>query len=403
MQTLHYDIIIVGSGIIGAALACMLAQQTSLSIAVLEANPENPAWQADTHHHRVSAITLASQRILQALQLWEPLRSKRVSPFKHIQVWDAASNSEFKFAHNVIAANELGFIIENNLLQSVLYDHLAQHPQITFIAPIKLAAMQQHANHIALTATDERCFQAKLAIAADGANSWLRAQTNITSNKQDYAQSAIVATVQTALAHQQTARQLFLTTGPLAFLPLLPANTCSIVWTLSTELAQEKMQLDTAPFQQTLAQAFPYLGDITSIDTRHVFPLFKQQTSHYIKPRIALVGDAAHTVHPLAGQGINIGLLDAASLAEILAKAHNDKRDFAQTTTLRRYERWRRAENLAMLAGIDLIQKFFASDNKSIQTIRTLGLNNIDRIPLLKKLFVGHAVGNKGVLPQIAK
>ena len=402
-MTSTHDIIIVGGGMVGSALALALAQQTSLSIALLEAQPQDEQWSPAHYHHRVSAIALSSQRILQSLHVWDDIQQKRISPFTQIAVWDADGKNEIYFDSKEIAAPLLGFIVENNVMQSALQEKIKHYPQITFLSPIKLVKCIEQENAIELTAEDGTWLSAKLVIAADGAHSWIRQCAGIDIDKYDYSQEAIVAMVNTALPHQKIARQVFLETGPLAFLPLRDANTTSIVWSLPVGEAKRLMNVDIDEFKHLLTQAFDSrLGEVLSVGKRYSFPLYKQQARNYVKSRIALVGDAAHTVHPLAGQGVNIGFLDAASLVDVIVEAIEKRRDFASLATLRRYERWRRADNMTMLAGIDFIKKIFASDKKSVKNLRSLGLGATSRIQWVKNIFTRHAVGDRAGLPKMA-
>lgn len=396
-----HDIVIVGAGLIGSVLACALAQQTSLSIALLEAQPASVTWSLDHYHHRVSAIALSSQRIFQSLNVWDEIKKNRVSPFTQIHVWDEAGKGEIHFSSEEIAEFYLGYIIENNLMQAVLAEKIKQYPQIKVFSPVNLTAFQQTEKNIQLTTVDGNLFTAQLAVAADGANSWLREQAKIAVEKNPYGQEALVATVRTTLPHQQTARQVFTQRGPLAFLPLADANLSSIVW--STDEAKHLQDLAVNPFKTKLAQAFAYrLGEIQEVESRQVFPLYKQQAAQYVKPRLAMVGDAAHMLHPLAGQGANLGLLDAASLVDVIQDALKHSRDFASLPNLRRYERWRKADNVAMLMGVDLIKNLFESDKKITQQARTFGLNATQHLRWLKNIFTRHAVGNRQGLPLLA-
>lgn len=402
MNQHSYDIIIIGGGIVGLTLSAALAKKSMLSIAVLESQAHFAPWTKDHYSHRVSAITLSSQRIFKALQVWDDIQEKRISPFTQIAVWDNSSQAELHFDCNEIAEPVLGFIIENNLIQAALLEKIKQHPQIQFISSAKLQGFQTKKEHIELL-SDGETLQAKLIIAADGAHSWLRNEAGIAINKQSYDQEALVSTVKTTLPHQKIARQVFLKTGPLAFLPLADAKMCSIVWSLPHDEAKRLLGLEGDMFKTELAQAFSYrLGDIESIDERFAFPLARQQAESYVRPRIALVGDAAHTVHPLAGQGVNMGMLDAACLAEIILEACEKQRDFSSFTTLRRYERWRKADNFAMQTGIDMLKNLFESDKTVVQNFRAVGMNLTNKINWLKRIFVTHAVGDRAGLPKIA-
>lgn len=400
MQTYSSDIIIVGGGMVGLTLACLLAQQTSLSITVLEAQSESIDWDEANYHHRVSAIAVSSSQIFQSIDIWQAMRAKRVSPFTEIAVWDANDSGYLSFHSREVASAYLGHIIENNLIQAVLREKIATLPNLQYHTNVKLNKYHEEDNRVQLTA-DHAIYSAKLAIAADGANSWLRKMAGITVDHHDYHQRGIVATVETTLPHQTIARQIFLASGPLAFLPLATANTSSIVWSLPSEEAARMLQLDDDAFKAALSKAFKHkLGDVVTVSKRFAFPLAKQQAAQYVKSRVVLVGDAAHTIHPLAGQGVNIGLLDAASLAQIVIENVKQRRDIANPLSLRRYERWRKADNLTLLAGVDLIKLVFATDNHAVQTARTIGLNFIQRNRWLKNIFTKQAIGVRKGLPE---
>jgi 2-octaprenylphenol hydroxylase len=404
MNTSSYDIIIVGGGMVGLTLASVLAEQTALSIAVLEAKNQTFTFSPQHYSHRVSAITLSSQRIFEFLQIWRNIQKKRVSPFTQIDVWDAQTSGEIQFRSQDIAESLLGYIIENNIIQEVLEEKIKQFAQVEYISPVTLKAFSQTENGVQLVLDDDRLLQAKLAVAADGANSWLRSKAGIQVERYDYEQEAIVATVTTERAHEQIARQVFLETGPLAHLPLAMDHLSSIVWSLPSKQAKELLALDENHFGQKLGQAFSHrLGNILEVKERYLFPLYKQKAHAYVSSRVVLVGDAAHTIHPLAGQGVNMGLLDAASLAQVIVDAIKERRDIANHAVLRRYERWRKADNLFLLAGVDAIKHLFASKHKSIELIRSFGLNATNRTQWIKNLFTRHAVGDRDGLPHIAK
>lgn len=401
MQTHSSDILIVGGGMVGLTLACLLAQRTPFTITVLEAQPESVEWDEAVYHHRVSAIAVSSSQLFQKIGIWNALQAKRVSPFTAIEVWDAEDSGHLDFHSREIASPYLGHIIENNLIQSVLIEKATTYPNIHYLTNVKLIDYHEVDDQVHLT-TDDTIYTAKIAVAADGAKSWLRTAAGIQVDKHDYHQRGIVATVETALPHQQVARQRFLASGPLAFLPLAEAHTSSIVWSLPTEEAERMMQLNDDEFRQALGIAFKQrLGEMVSVSKRFAFPFAKQQAKHYVKSRVVLVGDAAHTMHPLAGQGVNVGLLDAAGLAQILIENVKQRRDIANALSLRRYERWRKADNLTLLAGVDLIKRVFAIDNRPLQIARTMGMHFIQRHRWLKNIFTKQAVGLRDGLPDL--
>lgn len=398
-----YDIAIIGGGMVGMTLACALAKNPSLSILILESAPESIQFDSENYHHRVSAVALSSVRLYKSLHVWEAMRSMRVSPFQSIQVWDAKSEAQLKFECNEISEPVLGYIIENNVMQKVLREKLATLSQINFVSAVKLTELRRQEEDVLLRAENaEYC--ARLVVAADGANSWLRKQAGIAVRTDEYDQEAIVATVQTELPHDKNARQVFLATGPLAFLPLKEARTSSIVWSLPKEEARRLVNINEELFKHELQQAFAgRLGSVQTVGPRFTFPLKKQQAEHYVLERVALVGDAAHVMHPLAGQGVNLGLLDAASLAEVMNEAFKSGHDLGSLAVLRRYERWRRTDNLALLTGVDIIKHLFASDKISIQTARSLGMAAAGRFAMLKNIFTRYAVGSRDGLPELAR
>lgn len=401
----QFDVVIVGGGVVGLTLAAaLLRSSTSISIALIDADVNEVLYTADRYHHRVSAITLASVRIFQSLGVWSAIKAMRVSPFTRIEVWNKSKPAQtLSFDSRDVYESRLGYIIENNVLQQALRESLRAYPQIQHVTS---AAELFHADvdGVRITTQQGQVIDAKLAIAADGARSWLRQAAGIDVQAHNYEQSALVATVTTASPHGSVARQCFLPTGPLGFLPLATPNTCSIVWSLPQAEALHMLSVDAAVCQKALRSAIDNaLGEITHIENRHVFPLKKLSANNYIAPRVALVGDAAHVVHPLAGQGVNMGLLDAACLAEVIADARTKDRDFAAQEILRRYERWRRADNSFLLQGVDVIKNIFGQRDNYLAICADYGLSVVNSLPFLKNIFTRHAVGNRNDLPHLAR
>lgn len=402
-MTSHYDIMIVGSGIVGAVAALALAKNTSLKIALLESQNISYSWQSDKIDHRVSAISLASKRMLENISVWPDIQAKRTAFYKHMHVWDEKGSGKIDFDCRDVQEPVLGYIIEDSVMRTSLLQKISQTESIDFIYPVKLCSLQKKSNGIEVETQDGKKFSTKLLIAADGANSWVREQAAIELKTRDYEQTAIVATVKTTLSHQYTAWQRFLTTGPLAFLPLSDENTCSIVWSVTHTMADELLLLSDEKFSEKLTSAAEKkLGEIIQVSKRYHFPLRMRHAKKYVEDNIALIGDAAHTLHPLAGQGVNLGLLDATALAEVINNAINKNRDFSSLQTLRNYERWRKSDNLTMLASVDMLKKLFIHPNNMITNLRNFGLNLTDRCGLIKNILTNYALGNRSDLPKLA-
>lgn len=380
-----YDIMIVGAGMAGLSLACALAQRTTLSIAVLDKRATESDWQATHYGYRVSAFSLASQQFFQQVGIWDKLQQKRVSPFMQMQVMDASQQGKIHFSAHELKTAALGYIIENNLVQMELLNQLQQYPQVKFIAPVELISLQQAENEVIFTSAQQDTYQAKLVVAADGAHSWVREQLQIQVDKIDYHQLAIVGTVRSTLPHEQTARQIFLQTGPLASLPLMDAQLSSLVWSLPIELAQTYLALNEKEFNKKLRCASQsWLGDIIACEDRHVFPLAMQRAKQYVTGRVVLVADAAHTVHPLAGQGINMGLLDVMAMVEVVLQLQAARCELGDKKYWRRYERARKAGNAMMQWGVHGLQQLFSAELPLLNSAVAIGLNGIDKISWLK-------------------
>jgi 2-polyprenylphenol 6-hydroxylase len=400
----RYDIIIVGAGIVGATCALALAKKTSLQIAVLDAKELSSQWQPNQTEQRVSAISLASQRIFQQLKIWDAMRELRVNPYKKMSVWDANGSGRIDFDAEKLQSNALGFIIEDEVMRRVLLNALRAEKNIHLLAPVELISLLEEPDLNELTTQQHGALQAKLIIAADGANSWLRDAATIFLKTRSYDHHALVATVTTELPHNETARQKFLAGGPLAFLPLSKTNLNSIVWSAAPEQIAELLSLDDEEFKLQLRAAFgSELGNMENVSQRLSFPLHMRHAQQYVKYGIALIGDAAHTLHPLAGQGVNLGLLDAVSIVDVIAEALKKNRDFASYSTLRRYERWRKGDNTAMLVFVEAIKMLFASETKPVKHLRNAGLNLTNQLTFVKNFFVSYAAGNRSDLPELAR
>ncbi|MDR9435889.1 MAG: UbiH/UbiF/VisC/COQ6 family ubiquinone biosynthesis hydroxylase [Thiohalophilus sp.] len=387
-----YDLIIVGGSMVGASLACALAD-TPLRIALLDTKRFEADWPDAGFDLRVSAITRASEAFLQQLDAWPGDHGERVSPFREMHVWDASGDGVIHFDSAELGEATLGHIVENRVLIKTLHRQIDAAKNIDYLAPVTPTAIAFEDEQVRLLLEGEEPLTAKLLVGADGGNSWVRRQAGIGVRGWDYDQAALVTYVKTEQFHRETAWQRFMPDGPLAFLPLSEGYS-SIVWSTSPQQAQQLQAMDDAAFCEQLAAAFDYtLGAIETCGPRAVFPLRFFETEHYIQPRLALVGDAAHTIHPLAGQGVNLGFADADSLAQVIGEAQQQHRDFGALPLLRRYERWRRADNRAMLIAMDGFKRLFGSQWGPLRWLRNSGLNLTNRLAPIKKIIMQQAMG----------
>jgi len=392
MSQKQFDIVVLGAGIVGLSFACALAD-SGLNIAVVEGREADVEWPPQHFEARVSAITRASQHFFNQLSCWQRMQQLRVSAYTGMYVWDEAGQGAVDFSCQDIAEENLGHIIENKVIQMALLDKLQFSPQLTLLCPHRATALKIENDFAEVTLDDASVLQTKLIVAADGANSSARDMAGFTLKQKDYGHSAIVTTVVSEKPHQSIAWQRFLSTGPLAFLPLNEPFTSSIVWSADHAVANDLMSQEDETFKKSLACAFEMrLGEIKQISRRFSFPLSQRHVDEYVKPRIALIGDAAHTIHPLAGQGVNLGIADAKCLASLIKKASAQNRDFSQAHTLRRYARWRRAENQKMMVAMAGFKKIFTMDTAAAVGLRSLGLDFVNKSPSLKKLFIKQAM-----------
>jgi len=398
----HYDVLIVGGGIVGLTLACALGG-SRLQVAVVDARGPADIRPGDDYELRVSAISRASQQVFINLQAWQGMRARRISPFEHMHVWDATGSGEIHFDAAELGVDVLGHIIENEVTRAALLERLQQFDNVHWLCPAEVAEIQYQQPHSQLTLADGRSLTARLLVGADGASSQVREASGIHMDQVPYRQQGVVCVVKSAKHHGYTAWQRFLPSGPLAFLPLADGS-CSIVWSASDEEAQRLLQLDEQDFSRELEQAFEYkLGQVESVGPRAAFPLVRRHADAYVKAGLALIGDAAHTIHPLAGQGANLGILDAASLAQVILQADSRKQDFASYSSLRKFERWRRGENTLMMYSMSGFKNLFSNDRIGLSVLRNFGLNLVNGLGPVKHKFMRHAMGLEGDLPELAR
>ncbi|MDT8426675.1 MAG: UbiH/UbiF/VisC/COQ6 family ubiquinone biosynthesis hydroxylase [Methyloprofundus sp.] len=401
-MTKKYAVIIVGGGIVGATAACALAQ-AGVDVALLDARNPARTWPADPIDIRVSALTRASQNILRAVGAWDAMEQRGIGAYDHMHVWDADSAGVLHFDAADTEFPELGHIVENRVTVASLWDQLDLLPSATILCPAIVEDLQLSADSAQITLSDGTILVADLVIAADGRDSALRQMAGMQTTGWEYKQDGLVATISSEKSHHFTAWQRFLPEGPLALLPLKNGQ-CSIVWTLNHDTAQAYLKLSDADFLQTLAYATDaVLGKMLTVGPRGAFPLRFQYALQYSSDHFVLIGDAAHAMHPLAGQGANAGLLDAAAIAELIIKADQAGRPMGSHKTLRQYERWRKGDNLAMMSSMDVINKMYTTNNEVLRQLRGTGMSWVNHSAWLKNYFNRYAMGLRDDLPEMAR
>jgi 2-octaprenyl-3-methyl-6-methoxy-1,4-benzoquinol hydroxylase len=400
MNTEAFDVIIVGGGMVGATVACALGG-SSLKVALIEAALPAAFAPEQSHDLRVSALSIASKTILETVGAWAGITDRRYCPFRRMRVFEAAGDTEF--CSDDIKYPELGYIVENRITQLALLERLADFSNVEFICPANISEIRYDLGSAStIVLGDGREMTAKVLIAADGAQSKVRQTAGLGVTSWDYGQHALVLYIETAYAQQDITWQRFLPTGPQAFLPL-PGPYASLVWYQSPDEVRRLKALPLDTLKTELLAAFPdCLGDVNQVLDTASFPLKRQHAQRYVKPGVALVGDAAHTINPLAGQGLNIGLLDAAAIAEVLLEAHDKNLDIADVSVLKRYEDMRRHENLAMMTVMDVFYQVFSNDIMPVKLLRNFGLGLAERVWPAKHKAMRFAMGLEGRLPKLA-
>lgn len=402
-----YDIVIVGAGMVGSLLASLL-RDSGLSLLMLERAPVTAPARDAAFEPRVSALTRASENLLRHVGAWSAVEACRACAYTGMTVWDADGNGRVEFSAAAIGESHLGVLVENRLLQSALTEVALQAANVSFRCPAQLTHLERLPEGWQLTLSDGARVQARLVVGADGAQSAVRGMIGIDTRNTDYRQRAIVTTVRTEKPHAFTAWQRFSATGPLAFLPLLAADGddhfCSIVWSQDEAEAQRLLALDDAAFMREIGLAFERtLGVIESVDARYSFPLQARHATDYVRDGLALVGDAAHAIHPLAGQGVNLGLLDAAVLAEEILRARARQIHWWDEATLSRYVRRRRAHNTLILNSMTGFQKLFGSHHPLLVVARNIGMRATNSLLPVKQELARVAMGLSGDLPAAAR
>ncbi|WP_251358712.1 UbiH/UbiF/VisC/COQ6 family ubiquinone biosynthesis hydroxylase [Kangiella sp. TOML190] len=389
----HYDLIIVGGGMVGLALAGQL-KSSQLKVALIDSKGIELDW-SQGYDLRVSAITRASENLFKQVGAWPLIEANQKSPYQKMSVWDGeSSQGSIEFKATSIGEDNLGHIIENRVLRKALYQSGQSASNIDYYFERQCQSVDYQAEHAELLLADGERLTAKLLVAADGAFSWLRQNSGIEVREKPYGHKALVATIKTEQSHEATAFQRFDQHGPLAFLPLPDPNYCSIVWSTKESFADYLLQLEPEDFEQQLQQDFEQrLGTVTLASQRLAFPLIERTVATSIQPRLALIGDAAHTIHPLAGQGVNLGFADAKVLAETILKAAAKTKDIGSLACLRPYQRQRQGDIWLMQQAMQSFKSLFEQTHPAVQTARAWGMKLLDKQPALKQQVIKKALG----------
>ncbi len=391
-----FDAVIAGGGVVGLTTAALL-NDGGYSVCLLEPRLDRAPPQGEIAL-RTYAITPAARRVLEAARAWAPLDHSRVGRFDAMEVWDAGSSGRLDFTPPPNHRGAMGYIVEHQNLIAALASSLKIRPGVS----IQARALSGFAAGASLNVTldDGTRLRARLLIGADGAHSAVRAAAGIAQTKVFYRQSAILCNVTFARAHGGIARQRFLDSGPIAALPLAAQRECSIVWSCNDERAVELMACEDDYFIGALREAFEdSLGAVTHLSARDAFPLARAQAARMVDGHCVLLGDAAHLMHPLAGQGLNMGLMDVAALVECLGPAGMPT--WPSASALRRFERWRKSETLAMTAVTDGLHHLFQRDEALVRQARGLGMSLTQRLVPLKHWLISRAMGTAGDVPRM--
>ena len=394
------DVVIVGGGPAGLSLAAALG---GAGLAVVVVDAEAPGVKLDAAYDgRTSAIAHGSKRVLDTIGVWARLAPDAES-IREIRVSDGPSRLFLHYDHAELGTDPLGYIVENTAIRRALYAHLDAMPGVRVLAPARVVSLERGNARARATLDDGRVVAAPLAVAADGRRSPTRRGAGIATTEWRYNQTGIVCTVSHEKPHRGVAHERFLPAGPLAFLPMA-GNRSSIVWTERDELVPALLALDDDAFSREIERRFgAWLGRVRVVGGRWSYPLALTHAERYVAPRLALLGDAARAIHPIAGQGFNLGLRDVAALAEVVVDAVRLGLDAGDASALARYERWRRVDSMALLVATDCLNRLFSNAFPPVRLIRDLGLAAVGQVPPLRRFFMRHAMGLAGDLPRLAR
>lgn len=399
-----WESVVVGGGMVGAATALGLAQK-GFSVVLVEKQMPTIDWDGQLPYQtRVSALTRASENILRHLGAWSGVENRRAFAFTDMHVWESISKAEVHFAAQDVEEPNLGYVVENQVIQAALWEQVMKMPNITILVTEATLSLTRESGMARLTFGDDIQLKTRLVVGADGAFSSVRQAAGIELDEMPYDQCAVVGCVKTELSHQQTCWQRYQAEGPFAFLGMAD-HISSIAWYLPLEKMDWAMSLDEDAFAAEITAASDQrLGKVVEVMARAAFPLVRRHAEQYVKPNLVLVGDAAHTIHPQAGQGVNLGLLDAAALIEVLASAKNaDPQRWFRLSVLRRYERWRRGDNAIVQRSMEGFDWLFKQENEVKNQLRKWLLPIANEMPPAKNWLMRQALNGRLHLPVLAQ
>ena len=395
-----YDLVIVGAGIIGLTLACAL-KDSGLSIVLIEAKPYSVAAMKGQAY----AVHMSSKLILEGIGIWDKILPQ-IETFRKVRLSDADYPRVVEFQPTDLGTDVLGYVAEHQALLTPLQEFMQQCANIKYLCPAEVVQTEYQPNQVEISLNIEgesQNIRTRLIVAADGARSRIRSDAGIKTQGWQYWQSCIVAFVKPEKPHNNIAYERFWSSGPFAILPL-PGNRCRIVWTAPHAEAKALVALDDEQFLAELSRRYgEQMGELQLEGSRFVFPVQLMQSDRYVLPRLALVGDAAHCCHPVGGQGLNMGIRDAAALAQVVQSAYNQGEDIGNLQVLKRYERWRKRENLTILGFTDLLDRVFSNNFLPVAIARRLGLLILNLVHPVKKYALQLMTGLRGRLPQLAQ
>jgi 2-octaprenyl-6-methoxyphenol hydroxylase len=398
-----YDIVIVGGGMVGASLAIALGS-TPLRVAVLEAVPFRSDRQP-SYDDRAIALAYGTRRIFEGMGLWGALQTE-ATPIHAIHISDRGHFGFTRLDCREEGVAALGYVAVSRAMGAVLAERLQQLSNVDVLCPAAVSNVVTGGDHAEVTAECDgvtRRLTARLVVAADGATSQVRKWLGIDAQRWDYGQTAVITNITPQRPHHNRAFERFTDSGPLALLPM-SGNRCSVVWTVRSARAEQVMALDDAAFLRALQERFGgRLGSFLRVGARRAYPLQLVRAHEHVRPRLALIGNAAHTLHPVAGQGFNLGLRDVAVLAEVLSDASMNSRDIGSLEVLQNYAKWRRQDHMKMIAFTDGLARMFANPLAPVRAVRNAGMLAVDLLPPLKHVLTRHTMGLAGKLPRLAR